>query len=320
MTNAALIEIGDELNQALIDFKGDTTKRAIKLSIDKETLVPVQTIPVISTPEQDFDSLGDYLNPKEPSFMVVRLEKTSTTPEYLLIIYIPPSCPVRARTIFASSRVPVQRHLNQSFMDLGDYFVDDINDVNFKTYEQVTRKDTNAMSYDEIRASQDAQETAVAQVQLPQHDAFTWPVADDLTALLKDFNAGSGPKIIAGQASPTGGAISVGGSGDSLNDIDSTSPKYCAIRYDNNGTEIKVFLLYCPDTAKSREKMMSSTCKASFMKGCKEVGLEFDKNFEVRDKRDFTDENLDLLINPREEDHGYGEIKALQKPRRPGRR
>ena len=252
--------------------------------------------------------------------MVVRLEKTSTTPEYLLIIYIPPSCPVRSRTIFASSRVPVQRHLNQSFMDLGDYFVDDIKDVNFKTYEQVTRKDTNAMSYDEIRASQDAQETAVAQVQLPQHDAFTWPVADDLLALLKDFNAGSGPRIVAGQASPTGGAISVGGTGDSLNDIDSGSPKYCAIRYDNKGTEIKIFLLFCPDTAKSREKMMSSTCKASFMKGCKEIGLEFEKNFEVRDKRDFTDENLDLLVNPPEEDHGYGEIKALQKPRRPGRR
>lgn len=320
MTNAAIIEISEELNKALMEFKGDNTKRAIKLSIENETLIPVQTIPVISTPEEDFDTLGDYLNSKEPSFMVVRLAKTSSTPEYLLIIFIPSACPVRARTIFASSRVPVQRHLNQSFMDLGDYFVDDVKDINFKTYELVTRKDTNAMSYDEIRAAQDAQETAVAQVQLPQHDAFTWPVADDLKALLTDFNAGSGPKIVAGQASPTGGAISIGGTGDSLSDIDNGSPKYCAIRYDDKGNELKLFLLFCPDTAKSREKMMSSTCKASFIKGCKEVGLEFDKQFEVRDTRDFTDENLDLLVNPPADNNGYGEIQILQKPRRPGRR
>ncbi|OHT10774.1 hypothetical protein TRFO_19828 [Tritrichomonas foetus] len=320
MSNTALIEIGESLTQALIDFKGDDTKRAVKLTIENEVLLPVQTIPVISTPEEDFDSLGDHLNPKEPSFLVTRLAKQVGTPEFLLIIYIPPTCPIRPRTIFASSRVPVQRHLSQVFAGLGDYFVDDIKDVNYKTYLQVTRKDTNAMSYDEIRATLDAQDQHVGQVQLPTHDSFTWPVADDLMALLKDFVAGSGPKIVAGQASPTGGAISHGGSGDSLSDIDSKSPKYCAIRYNNNGTELKVFLLLCPDNAKSREKMMSSTCKHSFLKGCEECGLTFDKSFEVRDERDFTDSYLDELVNPSNETHGYGEVKALQKPRRPGRR
>lgn len=320
MSNTALISIGEDTNQALVEFKNDTTKRAIKLTIEDETLKPVQTIPVMSTVEDDFNALGDYLDVKEPSFVVIRLEKTTGTPEYLLIVFISPSCPVRPRTIFASSRVPVQRHLNQIFADLGDYFVDDKRDLTYKTYQQVSRKDTNAMSYDEILAQQETRANEVAQVQLPTHDAFTWPVAEDLLALLKEFTAGSGPKVVSGQASPTGGAIFVGGTGDSLSDIDNSSPKYCAIRYNDNGNEIKVFVLYCPDSAKSREKMMSSTCKHSFIKGCEEIGLTFDKNFEIRDPSDFNDENLDLLVNPPADAHGYGEIQTFQKPRRPGRR
>ena len=320
MSNAALIRISEECDNALKEFKSDNTKRALKLTIEDEVLLPVQTLPVVGSMEQDFDSLGDYLNPKEPSFLAVRLEKTSATPEFLLIIYIPPTCPIRPRTIFASSRVPVQRSLAQVLTGMSDYFVDDIKEINFKTYIQVTRKDTNAMSYDEIRAQLDAEETHVAQVQLPTHDTFTWPVADDLLALLKDFAAGSGPKIVAGQASPTGGAISIGGTGDSIADIDAKIPKYCAVRYSSNGNEIKVFVLLCSDNAPSRAKMMSSTCKASFLKGCQECNITFDKSFEIRDERDFTDEYLEELINPKNETHGYGEVKALQKPRRPGRR
>ena len=320
MTNAAIISIDDAVLQTLVAFKGDASKRAIKLIIEDEQLKATDTIPVSGTYQADFDSLQDNFEPKSPAFMVVRLEKTIAHPEFLLIVFIPTGCPVRPRTIFASARVPVQRRLSQIFTGIVDYFVDDIKELVYETFINVSKKDSSAMSLDELREKEDAQEATVGQVQLPTHDTFTWPVDDELQGLLKTFAGGGGPKVVAGKASDTGGAISLAGTGEALGDIDNSGPRYIAIRYNDNGTEIKVFMLYCPDTAPARQKMMSSTCKHSFLKGCKEAGLEFDKTFEVRDVSEFTDAHLDVLVNPPAVDHGYGEIKVHKKPSRPGRR
>lgn len=320
MTNAAIIGIGDEVLETLVAFKGNTEQRAIKLVIEDEQLRAAETIPVSGTYQSDFDGLQDHLDPKSPAFMVIRLEKTIAHPEFLLLVFIPTGCPVRPRTIFASARVPVQRRLSQIFTGLVDYFIDSVSEATYETFVNVTKKDSSAMSLDELREKEDAQEASVGQVQLPTHDTFTWPVDEELQGLLKTFAGGSGPRIIAGKASDTGGAISLAGTGEALTDIDGSGPRYIAIRYDDNGTEIKVFLLYCPDTAPARQKMMSSTCKHSFLKGCTEAGLTFDKTFEVRDATEFTDAHLDALVNPPNVDHGYGDIKVHRKPQRPGRR
>ena len=320
MSNAALIEIGDDVTSQLADFKGDESKRAIQLTIENEVLQVVKTVPATSSMENDFDGLQDILNQAQPSYIIIHLKKCPEYPEFVLIVFIPPKCPIRPRTIFASSRSTVQRYLNQIFVNLGDYFVDNIEEVTFRSFLQVTTNDESSMTIDEIQQKKESQENTVSQVSLPTHDTFTWPVADELLDLLRQFASGSGPTVVAGKASNTGGAISVAGTGNSLSDIDNSAPRYIAVNYDNKGQKLKVFVLYCPDNAKSREKMMSSTCKHSFIKGCKEVGLEFDKFFEIRDERDFNDSNLDLLINPVHENHGYGEIKVHRKPRAPGRK
>lgn len=316
MSCTAIVNISPECNDAITQFKTDSSKRAIKLNIVDEVLTPVETIDVNGNEEQDFDALGDHLESNAPAFMIVRLGKSVSHPEYLFLVYIPPSSPIRPRTIFASSRVPVQRHIATLFSSLGDYFVDRINEIQWSQYMQITRKDESAYSYDEIQLKLDSQEQAVAQVQLPQHDSFTWPVADDLKSLLKQMASGEGPRVIAGAASDRGEAISIGSTGEQLDDIQAKSPRYVAIRY---SPEMNVFVLFCPDTAKPREKMMSSTCKHSFLVGCEECGLKFAKSFDVRDPSELNESNLELLIHPPEVDHGYGEVKILRKPRRPGR-
>jgi twinfilin-like protein len=105
-----------------------------------------------------------------------------------------------------------------------------------------------------------------------------------------------------------------------LSEINSSGPRYVAIRYDDNGNDVNIFILFCPDTAPPRQKMMSSTCKHSFLKGCEEIGLKFEKSFEIREGSEFTDAYVDSLVHPVEVDHGYGELKAFKKPARPGRR
>jgi twinfilin-like protein len=320
MTNAALIEIGDSVVQTLVSFKNDPSKRAVKLTLDGESLVATNVIPAGPSYKADFDGLQDQLDPREPSFIITRVEKTAAHSEYVLVVFIPPGCPVRPRTIFASGRIPVQRRLAQIFTGLADYFIDDIRELSYDQFLTVSRRDESALSAEEILLKREASDSSVAVVELPQHDSFTWPVDEALRALLVQFAAGGGPSVIAGMASPTGGAISLAGQGSSLSQIDGSQPRYIAIRYNTRGVEQKFFLLYCPDTAHPRQKMMSSTCKQSFLKACGEIGLAFDKTFEIRDAPDFSDDHFDELVNPPDVDHGYGEIKVTRKPRGPGRK
>jgi twinfilin-like protein len=320
MTNAAVIDVPDAVIQDLVAFKTDAGKRAIQLTIEGEVLKTVKTVPVKGSTKDDFNALQDILDPKTPSFVLTRLEQSSAHPEYILVVFIPPACPVRPRTIFASGRMPVQRRLTQIFTGLGDYFIDAVKEVNYDVYCGVTKTDEGAMTWEELQIKRDNQEAVVGQVALPTHDSFTWPVDQPLKDLLSAFKSGGGPKFVAGKASDTGGAIAIAGTGEALEDIDGSGPRYIAIRYNDKGTTLKVFLLYCPDTAHARQKMMSSTCKQSFLKGCEEVGLEFERTYEVREKEGFTTANLDLLVNPPDVDHGYGEVKAFKKPARPGRK
>ena len=320
MTHSTNVNIPPEVDQTIANFKNETSKRALKLIMEDETLRVDREIDCAGTYEQDFDSLPDYIEAKQPCFLLTRLEKTVAHGEYVLLVYIPLGCPIRPRTIFTTSRLTVQRYISRIYTGITDFFFDDVKDCNYKSFVQQTKKDDAALSFEEILEKKEHQEQAVAQVQLPEHDAFTWPLDDDLKELLQQMANKEGPRIVAGMGSPTGDGVKLAGTGEQIADVQSPSPRYVAVRYNNNGEDKFYFVLYCPDTARPREKMMSSTCKASFLKGCTEVGLAFEQNFDIRDEKEFTDANLETLIHPPEVDHGYGEVNIIRKPKRPGRR
>lgn len=320
MSCTANVDIPAETETALANFKGKDSVRALKLVIEDEKLVVKQEIEVTGSIEQDFDGLVDYMEKAEPSFMIVRLEKTSAHGEFVLLVYIPVSCPIRPRTIFASSRVPVQRYISRVFTGITDFFFDDLKECRYADFAKQSKKDDAALSFDERKQREEATQMAVAQVQLPQHDTFTWELDAELKSALEKMAQKTGPRFVAGMGDLQGNGVKFAGSGETIEDIRAEAPRYVAIRYDDNGEDKLYFLLYCPDTAKPREKMMSSTCKASFLKGCKECGIEFVQNLEIRDKDEFDDTNLDKLIHPTDEGHNYGEVNVIRKPKRPGRR
>lgn len=314
--NTTNVNIPEATEKAIVEFKDNTSLRAIKLIINDETLEVSTTVEATGTIEQDFNSLIDYVEKEEPAFFIVHLERCVEHPEYTFLVYIPQACPIRPRTIFASSRVPVERYISRIFSSMGNYFFDDVKDLTYKSFCAQNRKDDSALTFEEKLERQEQTEIAVQQTVLPTHDSFTWPCTDELMDALKLMKDGEGPSIIAGKGNDAGDAVELGGSGDSIADLKCKSPRYVAARVDGK----LYFILYCPDTARPREKMMSSTCKASFLKGCAEAGIEFEKNFDIRDEDEFTDEYLDELVHPKDVDHGYGQVKIVRKPKRPGRR
>jgi twinfilin-like protein len=297
MTNAALIEVGDSVLGALTLFKSNPSQRGLKLVVEVESLVAKEVIPASASYEADFNGLKSHLDPREPAFIVTRLRKTAAHSEFVLVVFIPTGCPVRPRTIFASGRVPVQRRIVQMFPGMTDYFVDDIRDMGYAQFLRAKRTDDAPLTVEEHLRKGEAADFAVGAVRLPTHDSFTWPVDDSLRTRLVTFTSGSGPSVVAGMASPTGSAISFAGQGASLSEIDGSQPRYVAIRFNKRGVSKNFFVIYCPDTAHPRQKMMMSTCKQSFLKVCKEIGLAFEQTFEIRDASEFSDNHFAQLVN-----------------------
>ncbi len=104
------------------------------------------------------------------------------------------------------------------------------------------------------------------------------------------------------------------GTGEALGDLDISSPRYIAFRHN----DLKVFIWYCSDKFGSKQKMIASVCNRSFQQACEDLGLTFDRKFEIRDEKEFNEAYVDELISPKEVT--YGEIKVASKPKRPGRR
>ena len=319
MSNCAIVQFSPGAQNALATMKCNSNLRALKLQIEGEVLNEVRTIDATDNLEADFNSLVDHVTPTEPCFFVVRLGKSTNYPEYLFLVYIPARAPVRPKTIAASARLPIQRQIASTFTGMDDFFVDNANELNWANYMNISKKDESAYSNDELVALQERSQTSVAQVQLPAHDSFTWPVEDKVKQLLTQMAGKTGPRIIAAQSDGQGHGVLLQNSYENLSDIPLQNPLYLAIRHNDSGNDIFVFVLFCPDNAKSRDKMMCSTCKHSFLVACEEAGLEFDNKFEIRDSRELTDANIENLVHPPEVDHGFGEVKIYQKPRRPGR-
>jgi len=320
MSSFATINITELCEASLIRFKTNSSLRSMKITIENETLVAGETTEINGTPEQDFNASADYFEKDKPSLLLIRIGKEVFHSEYVLIVYIPEMCQIRPRTIYASARIPIQRYMTRLFVSITDYFVDSISEVDFEKFLKVTKKDDSALSFDEILQKKEQFEMSVAQVQLPQHDSFVWPLSEELKQTLAQMASGNGNRIMTASGSAKGESVVLLQTCDSVSDLTSKSPFYIAYRYNDNGQDLKVFILYCPDSAKAREKMMSSTYKHSFIKGCEEAGIVFDKTFEIRDENELSETYIESLIHPEDVNHGYGEIKMIQKPKRPGRR
>jgi twinfilin-like protein len=320
MSHSANVNISKETEEAIVNFKTDTSLRAIKLVMDEENLICEKKIPVEGSYEQDFDLLVDHIEDMQPCFLLTRLEKTSAHEAFVILVFIPTGCPIRPRTIFASSRVPVQRYISRIYTGITDYFFDEKKECTYEQFVHINKKDESALSFEEILQKKEQAAQTVGQVALPTAESFEWDLDEDLKEMVKKLVAKEGPKVVSAIGSPKGEGVKLGETGDSLDDIPKSLPRYVAVHYTNKGEDKYFFIYYCPDTAPPREKMMTSTCKASFLKGCKDLGLEFEKNFDIRDEDEFNDEHLENLIHPPDINHGYGEIQIITKPKRPGRR
>ncbi|KAI6038453.1 hypothetical protein EDC04DRAFT_2570053 [Pisolithus marmoratus] len=106
------IGLSAELTQAFSTAVETKSIRFIKVIIQNESLVPVASVDVGSSLEEDLALLDSYLADNDPCYVLTRLDNPSS--EWLLISYVPDSAKVRDKMLYASTRNSLAKSLGST--------------------------------------------------------------------------------------------------------------------------------------------------------------------------------------------------------------
>ncbi|EIW85446.1 actin depolymerizing protein [Coniophora puteana RWD-64-598 SS2] len=112
MSAASGIGISPELSDTFSSAVDSKNIRFIKVAIQNETLVPVETIEVSGSFDDDLSQLQTLLDDKQAVYVLARLDEPPS--EWLAINYVPDAAPVREKMLYASTRSSLTKSLGSA--------------------------------------------------------------------------------------------------------------------------------------------------------------------------------------------------------------
>lgn len=111
MTNVAVLWIAtEELLAAFQTLVSDSRLRGLTAGIEKEAIVPCETLPLSGSFEQDLALLDNILKDNGAAYIILRRRDSGDAP-FVLITYVPDAANVRQKMLFASTRNTLLREL-----------------------------------------------------------------------------------------------------------------------------------------------------------------------------------------------------------------
>lgn len=114
--------VSPALLDAFTSFTGDPAAFALPVTITDEALTPLPSIPFATATNgspffASLPQLSPLLSPNTPLYLILRRDlsdnatASASTPALTIVTYIPSASPVRAKTLFASTRATLPREL-----------------------------------------------------------------------------------------------------------------------------------------------------------------------------------------------------------------
>lgn len=119
MSHASGIKVSEGLATAFASAQSNQT-RCIKVGIVSESLQEQDSFPVSGSFEDDFTIVTKCLEPKKPSYVLYRLDSTTSSSEHewLFLCYVPDDAAVRDKMLYASTRSSLLQSLGENrFVD-----------------------------------------------------------------------------------------------------------------------------------------------------------------------------------------------------------
>ncbi|KAL1934488.1 hypothetical protein VTP01DRAFT_6670 [Rhizomucor pusillus] len=315
MSHQSGIRVSDELAKTFADAVSSGNVRILRVSIEKESLVPTGSTPVGSTFENDFEHVISYLEEDKPSYILVRLDDKNSAGEYhwLFMSYVPDNAKIRDKMIYASTRATLTKGLGDGrFTDnLYGTVKDEFTYAGYKKH--LAHKNSEApltqrekelaeIKAAEAKAAADYSGTTARQAFAPR---LEYQLKDEVIEALKELKKTEEELAhnfvllyLKNEAVELDKTATVS-SKDIHNVLPPSDPRFAFYKFKHDGKDAIVFVYSCPSTSKIKERMLYSCTKRFAVNAAQElVGFQVAKKLETSDPTEITEQYLIEEVYP----------------------
>uniref|UniRef100_A0A0G4HXJ5 ADF-H domain-containing protein n=1 Tax=Chromera velia CCMP2878 TaxID=1169474 RepID=A0A0G4HXJ5_9ALVE len=267
--------------------------RAIKVLIQKETLMAEGVMESGSSLETDFEGCQSFLDPDAPCYVLLRVDGSGSTPQWVLVAWVPDKAPPKLKLLYAAARDCLRGQLGNAFF-VRDFFVSEKKDMNYHTWKDSLRVNGDdwqaaALSPEEslVREEQCAtRNESVQQLCIPQ-----MPVAfhQNLLEQVKAFKNKEFPTLMMRLDDKTqtftGNKMSAQTPSELARRLDVNEPRYYMLRQRDKACLVMSSL----EGSTLPAKFLYAACKNSLVAFLKSQGVNIYKTVDIRKAEDLTD-------------------------------
>lgn len=325
------LTIAEEIQSTFLSAQENDAIRALQVTISDEALVLARVMEKGGDVHADFDTnLGAILADNEASLVVFRFDDEPVNGAYrwVLLAWVPDSAKVRDKMLYSSSRDDLKRTLGLTHF-VTEYYANSKSDLSFAAVLEAQNKDREAAPLTEAERLR-REERALTSL---ERDATTksamsivqFALSDTVKEELNMFTTGDCNWVemrvdLDKETIESAGSKIVIATEPLAPHLTNEDGRFLALRLpDSKGGALTMFVYSCPETLPIRMKMTLSTVKSAAIAAAQELGVTFDKTFEIRDTADL-DHYVQAELNPPEVTVGSSAAQlSHSKPARPGR-
>jgi twinfilin-like protein len=322
------------------------------ITIEKEALVPVSTIPSTSSSfSENLKALQEHLKPDVALYILLRRYEDS--PRLLALTYVPDAAHVRQKMLFASTRLTLVRELgSEHFREtIFATTAEELSEAGFKKHDAHTKMDAplteEERTLGEVKRAEQETGTGTGTREIHLSKSLKMPVGEDAIAAMTAVGQDGGRTVtmLVSRAHSTHFSQSSTESHQKINPatesvelvpespspssiaeltqaISATEPRFTFFRYTHthNGTESSPVLFFytCPANAGTKSiknRMMYPLMKRAVLTVAESnAGLKVEKKFEVEEPSEITEQSVLEDLHPK-----VTARQGFSRPKRPGR-
>lgn len=334
--HASNLQLDNALHQEFHNFtsqqqlNSNNNKIAIKIQINQEKFIYSDLISIdinnshSNTIETVLHTIkNDIINTNTvPCYVIFRIADQSI---YQLISYIPDNnVTVRDRMLYASSMQSLRNVLNCNLLNNNVWHIKDIDELNSDEFNTLNNGNNNV---NQQQQHNDVNNDSVVQHSVSNTSAMASVGVhsnDSITSVLQQFHNNSVNTVIFKLNEPDE-VLTIdytsSNSNSTFNDIathvTANEPRYIL----HSISRQVMFIYYCPDNIKPKNKMMYSACKGSVVKLLDHNNIKIDRSVElssIDELRDITNEIENIKPTTQQQQQHSTTAKFTTRPKRAG--
>eukprot|EP01114_Cavostelium_apophysatum_P012580 TRINITY_DN284_c0_g1_i1.p1 TRINITY_DN284_c0_g1~~TRINITY_DN284_c0_g1_i1.p1 ORF type:complete len:338 (+),score=94.82 TRINITY_DN284_c0_g1_i1:40-1053(+) len=329
MSHSSGIPVSAGLKDSFGSSVSSRDKRIIKVQIENDELVEVNSAPISGSWEDDIAVIPSLLEQDKPAFILFRLD--TDTPQYTLFCYVPDKAKVKEKMLYASTRSNLKQQLGLSYFtdEVFGTVLADFSKDGYKHHMNSKKSDAPLTEQEQTKKNELESGPIYTGGQTTYVHGVSFPVEQQANDAINNLIQGKhnyvqiaidcdNEKVTLDHA----GNVDVSGL---AGEIPTDQPRFhfYAWAHDHEGAEVTsiIFIYSSPDgssgtkSAPVRQRMMYSSSKASVGEIVKALGGTVDGRLEINTPDDIAEEAFRTLIHPQKEE----KKAAFNKPSRPGK-